>query len=92
MVYLLDIDSIVTYCFSFAKNCNSQNLSYNLSQAKDLIIKDFLIMNETHFQQAFENLNEAQQAVETIYWPVMVIAWPGTGRRRSSLFVPRTSF
>ncbi len=32
-----------------------------------------------NLQQEFKNLNSAQKdAVETIYWPVMVIAWPWT--------------
>ena len=33
------------------------------------------------FESEYSKLNNAQkQAVETIYWPVMVVAWPGTGK------------
>lgn len=33
------------------------------------------------FELAYSRLNPAQkQAVDTIYWPVAVIAWPGTGK------------
>jgi len=38
-------------------------------------------MNEQFFEEQFELLNEAQkQVVEEIYWPIMVVAWPGTGK------------
>lgn len=33
------------------------------------------------FESAYSRLNKAQkQAVDTLYWPVVVIAWPGTGK------------
>jgi len=36
-------------------------------------------MNKSIFEQEFEKLNEEQKkAVDNIYWPVMVVAWPGT--------------
>jgi len=43
--------------------------------------KSFFIMQKNSFEQEYNNLNEAQkQAVNSIYWPVMVVAWPGTGK------------
>lgn len=36
-------------------------------------------MNNPMFETEYERLNEQQKkAVDAIYWPVMVIAWPGT--------------
>ncbi len=33
------------------------------------------------FESAYSRLNDAQKlAVDTLYWPVAVIAWPGTGK------------
>lgn len=33
------------------------------------------------FQSEYQKLNSEQKdAVDTIYWPVMVVAWPGTGK------------
>lgn len=38
-------------------------------------------MEELNFETEFDKLNEKQkQAVDCIYWPVMVVAWPGTGK------------
>lgn len=38
-------------------------------------------MWENKFKQEYERLNSAQrEAVENIYWPIMVVAWPGTGK------------
>lgn len=38
-------------------------------------------MKQDIFEQEYNKLNEAQkQAVDTIYWPVMVVAGPGTGK------------
>lgn len=35
----------------------------------------------TQFENAYSRLNTAQkEAVDSIYWPVAVIAWPGTGK------------
>lgn len=36
---------------------------------------------QTSFSDILDSLNEKQRhAVETIYWPVLVIAWPGSGK------------
>ncbi len=36
-------------------------------------------MNEKFFLEEYNNLNtEQKEAVDNIYWPLMVIAWPGT--------------
>ena len=38
-------------------------------------------MNNQFFDEQFELLNKAQkQVVEEIYWQIMVVAWPGTGK------------
>ena len=38
-------------------------------------------MNEESFNIEYEKLNNEQKdAVDSIYWPVMVVAWPGTGK------------
>ncbi len=38
-------------------------------------------MKKQFFEEQFELLNEAQkQVVEEIYWPIMVVAWPWTGK------------
>lgn len=38
-------------------------------------------MNKQFFREQYENLNEAQrQVVDQIYWQIMVVAWPGTGK------------
>ncbi len=38
-------------------------------------------MNKNIFEQEYKKLNEAQKdAVDNIYWPLMVVAWPGTGK------------
>lgn len=38
-------------------------------------------MNEINFEVEYNKLNKAQkEAVDSIYWPVMVVAWPGTGK------------
>ena len=38
-------------------------------------------MSNKVFETEYKRLNPAQkEAVESIYWPVMVVAWPGTGK------------
>lgn len=38
-------------------------------------------MQENFYEEQFNNLNDAQKkVVEQIYWPVMVVAWPWTGK------------
>lgn len=38
-------------------------------------------MTNLNFEEEFNKLNEKQkEAVDTIYWPVMVVAWPWTGK------------
>ncbi len=38
-------------------------------------------MKELNFELEYNKLNEAQKkAVDSIYWQVMVVAWPGTGK------------
>ncbi len=38
-------------------------------------------MKTLNFDKNYSILNEAQkEAVDTVYWPVMVVAWPGTGK------------
>lgn len=38
-------------------------------------------MNETFFREQYNFLNDRQkQVVDEIYWPIMVVAWPGTGK------------
>ena len=38
-------------------------------------------MTNLNFEEEFNKLNTKQkEAVDSIYWPVMVVAWPGTGK------------
>lgn len=38
-------------------------------------------MWEEKFKKEYDKLNTAQkEAVDSIYWPIMVVAWPGTGK------------
>jgi len=53
-----------------------------VAESRGIIKSEGSLLNFTNMnnlQQEFKNLNSAQKdAVETIYWPVMVIAWPWT--------------
>lgn len=43
--------------------------------------KSIFIMQKDSFEIEYNKLNEAQKkAVDSIYWPIMVVAWPGTGK------------
>lgn len=38
-------------------------------------------MNQTDFEIEYNKLNKAQKdAVDSIYWPIMIVAWPWTGK------------
>lgn len=39
------------------------------------------MINTQKFEEEYRKLNDAQRlAVDSIYWPLMVVAWPGTGK------------
>lgn len=43
--------------------------------------KSIFFMKELNFEEEYDKLNKSQkEAVDSIYWPVMVVAWPGTGK------------
>ena len=47
----------------------------------NLIKLNSFFMLEENFKKEYENLNiEQRRAVDSIYWPIMVVAWPWTGK------------